>query len=51
MKQLAQHGFSGHAEAADTYLIENSSIIYSSKSGKMRTKDAQTNLEVKRQFD
>lgn len=51
LKQLAQHGFTGHAEAPDTYLIESSSIIYSSKSGKMRMKDAQTNIEVKRQFD
>lgn len=44
LKQLAQHGFSGHAEASDTYLIESASLIYSSKSGKMRMKEGQNNL-------
>ena len=44
LKQLAQHAFSGHVEAPDTYLIESSSLIYSSKSGKMRMKEGQNNL-------
>ncbi len=51
LKSLAQFNFVGNAKAADCILIDTSSLIYSSKSGKIRHKEGVTNLEVKRHFD
>jgi hypothetical protein len=51
LKNLAQFGFNGTAKAPDAFLIDTSSLVYSSKAGRMRVRESQGNIEVKRHFD
>ena len=51
LKKLAKHNYSGRLLVPDVFLIEEASLVYTSRSERVRVKENQNNMDVKKHFD
>jgi len=51
LKKLAKHSYYGRASIPDVFLVEEAILIYPTKGEKVRQKDNQTNMDIKKHFD
>ena len=51
LRRLAKHNYTGRLAVPDVFLVEEATLVFSSRSERVRAKDNQNNMDVKKHFD